>query len=143
MIVSINHFSYTVYNLEKAIIFYRDILGLSLMNVSSRDSAFSRDITGISDAVIRVAYFKAENCCIELIQYIQGQGEGIDVSTCNPGASHICFNVQKFDDYVERLKVNGVKLKGKICVVPAGPNKERKVAYFGDMDYNTIEIIEL
>ena len=61
MIVSINHFSYTVYNLEKAIIFYRDILGLSLMNVSSRDSAFSRDITGISDAEIRVAYFKAEN----------------------------------------------------------------------------------
>lgn len=141
MITNLNHVSFTVSNIEKSIIFYRDILGLKLLDISTRGVEFSEQVTGIKGADLKIAYFEVNNCKVELIEYLAPKGQKIDTTTCNVGSAHICFNVDEFTSFVNNLRKNNVKFSGDICEIPAGPNKGRSVLYFEDNDSNTIEII--
>jgi catechol 2,3-dioxygenase-like lactoylglutathione lyase family enzyme len=141
MILNMNHASFTVSDLDKSIVFYRDVLGLKHLDTSARDTEFSQDVTGIKGANLKIAYFEANNCRVELIEYLSPTGEKIDTATCNIGSAHICFNVDNFPIFVKKLKENNVKLSGKVCSIPGGPNKGKSVLYFEDIDSNSIEII--
>jgi catechol 2,3-dioxygenase-like lactoylglutathione lyase family enzyme len=136
-----NHASFTVSNIEKSIEFYRNILGLKLLDTSIRGVDFSEQVTGIKGADLKIAYFEANNCRVELIEYLAPKGKNIDTSTCNIGSAHICFNVDNFTKFVNNLKNNKVKFSGEVCVIPGGPNKGKNVLYFEDNDSNSIEII--
>lgn len=141
MITNINHVSFTVSNIEKSIIFYRDILGLKLLDISTRGVEFSEQVTGIKGADLKIAYFEVNNCKVELIEYLAPKGQKIDTTTCNVGSAHICFNVDEFTSFVNNLRKNNVKFSGDICEIPAGPNKGKSVLYFEDNDSNSIELI--
>ena len=70
MITNLNHASFTVSNLDESLKFYNQILGLKILDVSYRERSFSESVTGIKGANLKIAYFQANNCRIELIQYI-------------------------------------------------------------------------
>jgi glyoxylase I family protein len=141
MIVRMNHVSFTVSDLDRAINFYRQILGLRLLGVGDRDPTFSAIVTGIPDARLRIAYLGANNCAVELIQYLSPPGVKLDTRTCNVGSAHVCFEVEGFDEMVRRICVGGGFLAGACAVVPAGPNRGRRVAYLEDPDGNTLELL--
>jgi len=141
MIESMNHASFTVFDLENSIEFYRDVLKLRHLDTSGRDPGFSQSVTGIKDAHLEIAYFEANNCRVELVQYLEPNGIKIDTTTSNIGSAHMCFNVSNFDNFVDNLKKNHVTFTGEVSTIPAGPNRGKKVLYFEDPDSNTIEII--
>jgi len=142
MIKSMNHMSFTVRDLNISVPFYRDILGLKLISIAGRDPAFSEKVTGIDGAHLKIAYLKALNCAIELVQYLNPKGKLIDTATNNIGSAHVCFVVNDFVKMIVRLKKQNVEFASKDnCIVPAGPNKGRGVVYFHDPDNNTIEFI--
>ena len=141
MILNMNHASFTVSDVDKSVIFYRDVLGLKHLDASTRDTEFSQDVTGIKGADLKIAYFEANNCRVELIEYLSPAGEKINTATCNIGSAHVCFNVNNFFNFVKNLKDNDVVFSGKVCTIPAGPNKGKSVLYFEDIDSNSIEII--
>jgi catechol 2,3-dioxygenase-like lactoylglutathione lyase family enzyme len=142
MIRRLDHFSFTVSDLIDSVKFYENVLGLSLLDTSERDVQFSSRVTGIPGAHLKIAYLKTSNCRIELIQYFSPKGEKIDSATNNVGSSHICFVVDNYEKYVEKLKINKVTFSSTSeCVIPSGPNEGKKVCYFIDPDNNTIEII--
>ena len=141
MIINMNHASFTVSNIDKSIIFYKDILGLKHLDTSTRDIEFSQNVTGIKGADLKIAYFEANNCRVELIEYQAPVGEKINTATCNVGSAHICFNVRNFDNFVNNLRDNDVTFSGTVSLIPAGPNKGRSVLYFEYIDSNSIEII--
>ena len=143
MINSINHFSFTVSNLEKSVKFYQTLLGLRLIDLSERDRAFSEKVTGIKSAHLNIAYLSGHNCSIELIQYLSPVGKKLDTASSNVGASHICFNVTNFMDFHARLKKAGVHFIGEPQKIPSGPNKGRLVIYLKDPDSNTLEFISV
>ena len=136
-----NHMSFTVKNLERSVDFYMNILGLELINKSTRDQNFSERVTGIPGAKLKIAYLGAPNCAVELIQYESPNGEKIDTKTSNVGSAHVCFIVDKFEVMVEELEKQEVVFPGKPSIIPGGPNQGRGVLYFEDPDGNTIEII--
>ena len=141
MITSMNHISFTVSNLDRSVSFYKNVLGLKLLDICERDTAFSEQVTGIEGAHLKIAYLNANNCSVELIEYISPKGESLDTTTCNVGSAHVCFNVDAFNELTDKLKNNHVKFCGAICTIPAGPNEGKKVLYFKDPDLNTIEFI--
>ncbi len=143
MISRMNHVSFTVSNLDASIIFYRDVLGLSLIDVAKRDVAFSEKVTGISGAHLRIAYFSASNCFVELIEYLAPAGEKLDTRTCNVGSAHVCFDVAEYDAFIARLRSHHVHFASEPQIVPAGPNKGRKVVYAEDPDGNTLEFFSV
>lgn len=143
MIADINHVSFTVSSLDRSVAFYRDILGLECISIAERDEKFSSEVTGIPGAVMRIAYMKASNCSLELIQYVKGSGEILDTRTNNVGSSHVCFHISDYDRWLEVMKKNGVRFRGKLCTVPAGPNKGKRVCYMMDHDGNNLEFMEI
>ena len=142
MITTINHTSFTVNNLEKSVDFYQKVLGLELVSLADRDEEFSSKVTGIKGAKLNIAYMKAPNCSIELIEYTGAKGVRLDTSTNNTGSTHVCFNVKDFDEWLEHLERNHVRYSGELCYVPAGPNKGKRVCYCVDNDGNNLEFIE-
>ncbi len=142
MITTMNHTSFTVSNLKEAVDFYQNVLGLELVSLADRDEEFSAAVTGISGAKLNIAYMKAPNCSIELIEYTGAAGVRLDTATNNTGSAHVCFNVADYDEWLVRLEQNHVRFRGELCQVPAGPNKGKRVCYCMDNDGNNLEFIE-
>lgn len=142
MIASANHVSFTVSDLEASVAFYRDVLGMECISLAERDEAFSSAVTGIPGVAMRIAYMQSPGFAVELIQYTSGQGTKIDTSTNNPGSTHLCFNISEYDEWIDRMKANNVRMCGELCRVPAGPNKGKRVCYMLDHDGNHLEFIE-
>ncbi len=142
MITTMNHISFTVSDLQGSVDFYEKVLGLKCISLAERDEDFSSDVTGIPGVRMNIAYMEAANCNIELIQYIKGQGERMDTRTCNVGSAHVCFNIKDYDEWLKRMSDNKVRFRGKLCEVPAGPNKGKRVCYMMDNDGNNLEFIE-
>lgn len=142
MISTMNHTSFTVSNLQESIDFYQNVLGLELVSLAERDEIFSSAVTGIEGAKLNIAYMKAANCSIELIEYTGARGSRLDTHTNNIGSAHICFNVKNYDEWLERLEENKVRFRGELCLVPAGPNIGKRVCYCMDNDGNNLEFME-
>lgn len=142
MIDSVNHVSFTVSDLDESIRFYQEVLGMECVSKASRDKNFSSAVTGIEGVSMNIAYMIAPGFAVELIEYTTGQGKRIDTSTNNPGSTHLCFNISDYDNWLERMKQNSVKICGELCVVPAGPNKGKRVCYMLDNEGNHLEFIE-
>ena len=141
MITTVNHISFTVSDLNASVKFYNEVLGLRLLDVSERDPAFSEKATGIKKAHLKIAYLSGNNCSVELVQYMSPKGKKIDTSTCNVGSAHVCFNVDNFKDFIEKLKRNNVKLTNEPQMIPGGPNKGKLMVYAKDPDSNNLEFI--
>lgn len=142
MISSINHISFTVADLDKAIDFYSNVLGLKCISIAERDEEFSSSVTGINGAKMKIAYYECSNCKIELIQYIGAPGVKLDTNLNNVGSSHLCFCITNFDEWLLKMKNASVKFRGEVCVVTAGPNKGKRILYMMDPDGNNLELIE-
>lgn len=142
MITNVNHVSFTVSDLKASVDFYEKVMGLKCVSNAERDEEFSSAVTGVEGVKMEIAYMEAPGCSIELIQYVKRQGSRLDTATCNVGSAHLCFNISDYDEWMDRMEKNDVKMRGKLCIVPAGPNKGRRVCYMMDNDGNNLEFIE-
>ena len=143
MIKSMNHVSFTVKNIEKSIDFYISILGFSLVDKSDRDVNFTRAVTGIEGAYLKIAYLKVVNCTIELVEYAKSGNKKLKFEKRDIIPSHVCFNVSDFDLMMEKIINARVKLSGDIQNILEGPNRGKKVVYFKDLDGNGLEFISI
>ena len=139
-IESVNHYNFTVEDLDKAIAFYTKILGMILLDSSTRDPKFAQKAIGQSGISIRVAYLKGNGFRIELIEYKNPEKiflrSGDEITY-----GHLCLNVvglwKFYENYKDKIKFVSEPLK-----IPSGPNKNGYMVYFYDPDRNKIELIE-
>jgi len=144
MINSAEHFSFTVSDLEAAIHFFRDVLGLSATPIAVVDSPHVRQIVGIPDAVLRISLVRVPGGTnIELIQYLRPEGRKIESSPCNAGVAHIAFVVADLQKAYKELTLKGVKFVNPPVWAPGNDGKgEWGVSYLKGPDDITIELIE-
>ena len=71
MIRGIHHTAISTGDIERALAFYRDLLGFEMVYPSAWEiGPKSADgITGLKDSAARVVMLRAGNACIELFQY--------------------------------------------------------------------------
>ncbi|MCH8843281.1 MAG: VOC family protein [SAR324 cluster bacterium] len=143
MIASMNHISFTVSDLQRSIAFYRDGLGLKLLGTMDRDEAFSSKVTGVPGATLKIAFLGTTNCNVELIEYLTPQGRKADTATCNVGSAHVAFNVENFQEMIDRVLAAGGRMIGQPTLIPSGRHKHRQAVYLEDPDNNTIEFISV
>ncbi len=141
-ITGVNHTSFTVSNLDKAVAFFRDVLGAAVLSVADRPKDFSERVTGVRGARLSIGYVELGEHKIELIQYLEGQGTTLDVSTNNVGSGHICFNVDDARALQRDLQARGVKFVSEPMEIPIGTNKGGFATYFKGPDGITIEFIQ-
>lgn len=140
MILRTNHTSFTVSNVDRSIEFYRDKIGLEFISVAVRDKAFTEKASGIPGAELKIAFLKAPDHKVELIEYLNPPGVKLDLTTNNVGASHLAFEVDNLHEMYEKLKAEGYEFTCEPLQIQGGPNAGGWMVYLKDPDGITIEL---
>lgn len=144
MIQGVHHTCITVSDLERSIVFYRDVLGLEL--VLTEESERSQDdrskSLGVAGAKVKLAILRAGNAQVELIEYVTARGRPYDRNNNDIGTMHIAFQVDDIEAVYQRLLEHGVRFTSPPATIPAGPMKGWRWTYFFDPDGVSLEIIQ-
>ncbi len=139
MIGTAHHYGVTVSDLDESLAFYRDRLGMEVVERLSFDSeAFARfaDVEGVD---VDIVFLDAGGCTYELLEYRSPPGDDANEGTQNNdvGASHFCFEVDDIAGTYEDLR-DDVTFVSE----PQELSNGATVVYAHDPDGNVVEFVE-
>jgi glyoxylase I family protein len=114
MIVGIHHVAVGVPDFERGLTFYRDVLGLEVVQASefNGDSTLADRAIGLPRIGAKMAMLKANNAFIELWQYTEPAPLDRRGRPCDYGYAHFCLQVDGIDAEWERLRAAGMEFVG-------------------------------
>jgi catechol 2,3-dioxygenase-like lactoylglutathione lyase family enzyme len=143
-IVAADHTGITVRNLERALTFWRDVLGFELSHRPHQTGDLASEITGVSGAEISIAVLKGYGHKIELLEYLApADRKHVDLRSCDVGSVHVALLVDDLDAVLNTIAASGWNAAGKPQTLTSGPNAGKRVVYVRDPDGTTIEFMEL
>jgi catechol 2,3-dioxygenase-like lactoylglutathione lyase family enzyme len=144
MIKAVEHFSFTVSNIQAALDFFQNTLGLNATPIMEVESKAVQTIVGMPGASLRISNVQVPGGPnLELVEYINIQGTKIGSETCNPGAAHIAFIVDDIQKAFIELSFKGVIFVNPPVWAPGNDGSGRWGAcYMKGPDDITIELIE-
>jgi len=99
-VTQINHVAVVVQDMEKALLFWRDALGMELHEL--------RDVPGEKS---QVAFLPLSGSEVELVlPTTEDSGISKYLAKRGPGMHHICLEVDDIEGMISRLKSKGVRL---------------------------------
>jgi len=141
-----HHLGLTVSDIEKSIHFYRDLLGMTLVNRRpSVTEGYVAQQTGYESVELNVASFKineASRQSMEVVQYMNNAGDPTTTETNRAGNSHFCVLVDDLMSCYTDLLAQGVKFKSEPVRITAGPNEGGLVIYLFDPDGYMLELFQ-
>ena len=141
-VISTNHTSFTVSDLDRSVAFFVEGLGFEVTSHAPRDPAIIQQVTGVEGADIMVAYVQGPGHSLELIEYLAPGGRRqVESRPCDTGFAHIAYDVDDVDAAVAAAARYGVVPVGNVASVDKGPNAGKKAVYLRDPDGVTIEFI--
>ncbi len=143
--MKILHTGITVKDIEAAVLFYRDILGLKLV-VSPTEPAEGVELSkgvGVPGARLRQAILESGDYSIELFEYQNPPAEiERPLPANNPGPGHVAFEVADIEAEYQRMKELGVEFFTEPNFIAEGPLAGWKWVYFSDPEGTTLELVE-
>jgi catechol 2,3-dioxygenase-like lactoylglutathione lyase family enzyme len=143
MIRGIHHTAISTGNLERALGFYRDLLGFEVISEFAwpAGSELADQITGLEGSSAKAAMLRAGNAHIELFEYGSPPPRpGDEARPVNDhGITHICVDVVDVDAEYERLVAAGMRFH---CP-PQYLGPDVRTTYGRDPDGNVIELQEI
>jgi catechol 2,3-dioxygenase-like lactoylglutathione lyase family enzyme len=136
---------FTVWDLDRSVAFYRDLLGLQLDWERVYEEEYVRQAVGYPSLRLRCALLKlpGTKTRLELLQYESVPRQRVDMHTANPGNSHLCIAVRDLDKIYQRLQSVGVESVSSPVVSTAGHYKGSKLVYLHDPDGISLQLMEL
>jgi methylmalonyl-CoA/ethylmalonyl-CoA epimerase len=99
-IKKINHVAVVVHDIDEALPFWRDALGLELSHVKD-----------VEEQEARVAFLPSGESEVELVEATTaGSGIAKYLARRGPGLHHICFEVDDIEESLAQFKAKGVQL---------------------------------
>jgi catechol 2,3-dioxygenase-like lactoylglutathione lyase family enzyme len=141
MIRGVHHSSISTPNLERLLAFYRDLVGIEVLFVTTFDGPEIEAITALPGAKGKVAMLCAANVHIELFEYASPDAAPHvpNRPVNNHGLTHLCFDVVDLPAEYERLKAAGVEFH---CP-PTHLGRGVRTTYARDPDGNVVEFQEI
>lgn len=138
------HTGFQVADLDRALAFYRDLLGFEEVWRRAVDSEYIQTLVGYPGVEIHQALLKIPGTDhhLELLDYRNVDRSPVDTGTANPGTAHICLLVEGLAPMYERLSTAGVVFISPPVVPTVGPNQGRLVAYMCDWDGIRVELVQ-
>ena len=146
MLRGVHHAGVTVADLDRALTFYRDVLGLEVFVVAERTDATIGDITGYPGGAVKLAFcgVPGDTARIELLEYREPRGDAADGETFRPGTGHVCFRVDDIEGLFQRIVDAGFTPRSSEPVtITEGPNSGARAFYVRDPDGYTVELFQL
>jgi glyoxylase I family protein len=143
-ILAADHTGITVSDVERSLIFWRDVLGFELSHRAHQKGELAEKITGVAGAEILIAVLKAPGHKIELLEYrAPADRRKLDARPCDVGAVHVALIVDNLEAILETIAASGWKAAGQPQTLTVGPNAGKRVIYVRDPDGTTIEFMQM
>jgi catechol 2,3-dioxygenase-like lactoylglutathione lyase family enzyme len=143
MIRGIHHTAISTANLDRALAFYRDLMGFRVIFEFGwpAGTEVADQITGLKGSSARAVMLQTGNALIELFQYETPKPHSSDRRrpVSDHGITHICLDVTDLDTEYERLVAAGMTFH---CP-PQHIGMGIKTTYGRDPDGNVIELQEV
>jgi lactoylglutathione lyase len=143
MVKEIRHTGIVVTDMDRALSFYRDLLGLKNVVVDRIvEGPFFETLTALDGARIRIVMLATdEGSKVELLQYLSHPRPAPPRhESCDIGCSHVAFTVSDLDRMHEEMTARGVHFKHPPQIDDLG---YAKVAYLHDFDGTIVELVEI
>jgi catechol 2,3-dioxygenase-like lactoylglutathione lyase family enzyme len=142
----LHHVGITVRDLDEAIGFYHDVLGLPFVNEPSPvfDDPELGPAVGVPGAALRQVSLGAGDLIVELLEYTRPESP-IDspLSQNALGAQHVAFLVDDIRAKKAELESKGVQFFSDVNVVDEGVLAGWRWVYFPDPEGNALELVEI
>lgn len=138
MLASAWHTGFIVSDLERAVGFYRDVLGLE----EARRAELSGDgiarMTGVPGAHLTICMLRlGDGHLLELIEYAASRGKRVELAPNNLGVAHYAFYCDDVQRTYDELRAKGVQFVAPpAAVLPGRP----PACYFRDPDGILLEL---
>ena len=144
MIAGFNHSGFVVQDIDLMVAFYRDTLGLTVMNEIDSVAPPEGDHTGIPGAhrtLVFVGKPKVDHA-LELVHFIDPPSPGGHLDRHQLGAAHICFNVTALEALHQALSSKGVRFVTEPIMTDTPEGLRRGICYAQDPEGNYVEFIQ-
>ena len=145
-VTRIDHVGITVSDLDRALGFYRDLLGLRVLADSTVSEPEVADLLGLDSVQLRIADLDSgDGRVVELIQYLQPKGTRIDYESADPATAHIAFTVDDLDSVRVRLMDAGATIVSRRPITisePGGSFDGAICLYVRDPDGAILELVQ-
>ncbi len=142
MVIGLHHAGFVVKDLEKAVAFYRDVVGLEVRSRYERIGPGIEHVIGYEGTHLNIAHMGAEGGAhtLELIQYLNPPSDARPTEERSVlGASHLAIQVEDIEDIFQRMIAGGARgLNPPIELAPG-----RTACYLQDPDGNWLELIQI
>lgn len=143
------HVGFVVEDIERAIVFYRDGLGMTLRHRQEQANEYTAKLVGYPAVHLLVAQMELpggsngkSGHTIELIQYVRPPGEPCEPENRRISTGHLAFEVDDLEAVRERVARYGATFLSETLDITAGINQGGKVVYFRDEDGITLEFVQ-
>lgn len=141
IVVGHRHTGIIVADMEASVHFYRDFLGLEIIQEFTDDSEYINIVTGIRGGKVHFIKLKAEDgTVLELLEYLSHPTNPIRQPIYNVGVCHIAFRVEDIQNAYVTLKEAGIRVISKPVL---SSEKIAKVFFCLDPDNVRIELVEM
>ncbi|ELY57578.1 VOC family protein [Natronolimnohabitans innermongolicus] len=135
--LSAHHVGITVNDLEETLPFYRDVLGLEVVDRFSVGGEAFSDAVGVDDATGTFAHLEADGIRLELVEY-EPEARGSPAAGLNqPGASHVGLAVDDLEAFYAALPADVQTISE-----PRTTESGTSILFLRDPESNLIEVLE-
>lgn len=121
-VIGVMHSIVTVSDMDRALLFYRDVLRLRVTFDEVHDPAVMERLTGYKDPDVRAVVVEADDGTeIELVQFRRPAGRTrVERDWCDAGLCMLTFRVSDLDESIRLLRAAGIEFTSEptIQVLP-------------------------
>jgi catechol 2,3-dioxygenase-like lactoylglutathione lyase family enzyme len=138
------HTGFTVSDIERSLVFYRDVLGMKVVRRQTGSAPYLATVTGFEGVRLEVAMLQPADggSMLELLQYVSHPAPATDRATNRPGNGHLCFKVDDLRAACRELRARGVTMMSEPTEITAGTHAGGWAVYLRDPDGFTVELYQ-
>jgi catechol 2,3-dioxygenase-like lactoylglutathione lyase family enzyme len=149
MLGAMAHVGVTVRDMDKALAFYRDMLGLRVLSDIMIAGDEADRLTRLKGTQLRAVYVRSEHDLkgppLELLHFVEPASEGGKSSArlTNPGITEVAFWVNDIEKTYADLCSRGVEFYSPPQLFELEGYGKVKAVYFWDPDGTTLELLQI
>jgi catechol 2,3-dioxygenase-like lactoylglutathione lyase family enzyme len=143
-VLAFNHFSATVADMDRALGFWQDALGLDLVGRGVVEYEHLDRIVGLPGTRIEWAELGiAGGGLVELFRYLNPPGAPVTGKVNDPGRTHLCLEVENLDGLIARIHQAGHQsMSPGPVTIPGGDWLGFRSIYVVAPDDVVVELVE-